>query len=101
MLDETIDANIAAIELVFPRLVEAELLEQLSMARRVNAARARHGFDGIARHHADQEKHQQRHAQKGRNDQAAQARENKAEHYCERLTRDGKVCLLQSCERAQ
>ena len=56
-------------ELRGQRPVQAVFLDQRRMARRVDAALARQRLDRVARDHADQEKHQQRHAQKGGNDQ--------------------------------
>ena len=51
------------------RPVEAVLLEQLRVPRGVDAALARHRFDRIARHEADQEEREQRHPDEGRDDE--------------------------------
>ncbi len=61
-------------------LVQAVFLEQLGMAHRIDAAFARHGFNRVSRHHADQEEGQQRHPQESGNDQA-QTGKDKAQHY--------------------
>ena len=52
------------------RLVQAVFHQQRSVARGVDAALAGHGFNRVARHQADQEKRQQRHAKEGGNEQA-------------------------------
>ena len=61
------------------RPVEPVLLEQRRVARGVDAALARHGLDRIARHDPDEEEREQRHAEKGRDDEA-DAGEQKAQH---------------------
>ena len=61
------------------RPVEAIFLEQRRVSRGIDAALAGHGLDRIARHDPDEEECEQRHAEKGRDDEADTAQQE-AQH---------------------